>query len=47
MLVKDYQEAMENKKFILTNEDSIREITTFVKHITTSGNIRYAADIGK
>lgn len=46
MLVKDYQDAMEKKSFIINNEDNIREITTFVKHITSSGNIRYAADIG-
>jgi hypothetical protein len=46
MLVKDYQDAMEKKSFILTNEDNIREITTFVKHITSSGNVRYASDIG-
>ena len=46
MLVKDYQECMEKHNFRITNEDNIREITTFVKHITTSGNIRYAADIG-
>lgn len=46
MLVRDYQDAMDKKNFIITNEDNIREITTFVKHITTSGNVRYAADIG-
>ena len=46
MLVKEYQEAMDKKNFIITNEDNIREITTFVKHITPSGNVRYAADIG-
>ncbi len=46
MLVKEYQESMEKKNFIITNEDNIREITTFVKHITSSGNVRYAADIG-
>jgi len=46
MLVKDYQEAMDKRLFIINNEDNIREITTFVKHITSSGNIRYAADIG-
>jgi len=46
MLVKDYQDAMDRKNFIITNENNIREITTFVKHITSSGNIRYAADIG-
>ena len=46
MLVKEYQESMDKKNFIIYNEDNIREITTFVKHITPSGNIRYAADIG-
>jgi Terminase large subunit, T4likevirus-type, N-terminal len=46
LLVKEYQDAMDKKKFVITNEDNIREITTFVKHITSAGNIRYAADIG-
>jgi len=46
MLVKDYQDNMDRKNILITNEDNIREITTFVKHITPSGNVRYAADIG-
>jgi hypothetical protein len=46
ILVKDYQDAMDKKKFVVTNEDNIREITTFVKQITPAGNVRYAADIG-
>jgi hypothetical protein len=46
MLVKDYQDAMDKRNFTINNEDCIREITTFVKHITPAGNIRYAADIG-
>ncbi len=46
LMVKDYQELMQNKGFVITNEDNIREITTFVKHITPSGNVKYAADIG-
>lgn len=46
MMVKDYQELMQNKGLVITNEDNIREITTFVKHTTTSGNVRYAADVG-
>jgi hypothetical protein len=46
LLVKDYQELMHSKGIIITNEENIREITTFVKHITTAGNIRYAADVG-
>jgi hypothetical protein len=46
MLVKDYQDSMELRNFIINNEDTVKEITTFVKHITTSGNVRYAADVG-
>ena len=46
ILVKDYQDLMLSKGFSINNEDTIREITTFVKHTTTAGNIRYAADVG-
>jgi hypothetical protein len=46
LMVKDYQELMYSKGFHITNEDNIREITTFVKHITSAGNVRYAADVG-
>ena len=46
ILVKDYQDCMDKRNYIITNEDNIREITTFVKHITASGNVRYAADMG-
>ena len=46
LLVKDYQDAMDKRGFLIYNEDNIREITCFVKHITSAGNIRYAADIG-
>jgi hypothetical protein len=46
LLVKDYQDLMTSKSFYINNEDTIREITTFVKHTTTAGNIRYAADVG-
>ena len=46
LLVKDYQGLLQSKSIIITNEENIREITTFVKHITSSGNIRYAADVG-
>jgi hypothetical protein len=46
MMVKDYQDLMYSKGFHITNEDNIREITTFVKHVTTAGNVRYAADVG-
>lgn len=46
LLVKDYQDLMMSKGFFINNEDTIREITTFVKHTTNAGNIRYAADVG-
>jgi hypothetical protein len=46
LLVKDYQDLMTSKSFYINNEETIREITTFVKHTTTAGNIRYAADVG-
>jgi hypothetical protein len=46
MLVKDYQDLMISKGFSINNEETIREITTFVKHTTTAGNVRYAADVG-
>ncbi len=37
---------MQTKGFVITNEENIREITTFVKHTTSAGNTRYAADVG-
>lgn len=46
LLVKDYQDLMSSKSFYITNQENINEITTFVKHTTTVGNIRYAADVG-
>ena len=46
LLIKDYQSLMLSKSFSINNEDTIREITTFVKHTTSSGNIKYAADNG-
>ena len=45
-MVKDYQDLMYSKGFGINNEDTIREITTFVKHTTTAGNTKYAADVG-
>jgi hypothetical protein len=46
MMVKDYQDLMMTKSFLINHSQSILEITTFVKHITSSGNVRYAADTG-
>jgi hypothetical protein len=44
LLVKEYQERMEDRSIIITNDLNISEITTFIKHTTNAGNIRYAAD---
>ena len=46
LMVKDYQDLMISKGFSINNEETVREITTFVKHTTTAGNTRYAADVG-
>lgn len=46
LLVKDYQDLMGMKSFYINNEETIREITTFVKQTTSSGNVKYAADVG-
>lgn len=46
LLVKDYQDLMRSKSFFITNQDTVNEITTFVKHTTSAGNTRYAADVG-
>ena len=46
LLVKDYQDLMLNKSFYINNEETIREITAFVKQTTSAGNTRYAADVG-
>ena len=35
---------MEERSIIINNEINISEVTTFIKHITNAGNIRYAAD---
>jgi len=44
LLVKEYQERMDLKSIWINNIQNIGEITTFIKHITPAGNIRYAAD---
>jgi hypothetical protein len=44
LLVKEYQDKMEERSIIITNESNISEMTTFIKHTTNAGNVRYAAD---
>ena len=44
LLVKEYQERMEMESIYVNNIVNITEVTTFIKHVTSAGNIRYAAD---
>lgn len=44
LLVKEYQDRMDMKSIWVNNIQNISEITTFIKHVTPAGNIRYAAD---
>lgn len=44
LLVKEYQDRMDMKSIWVNNIHNIGEITTFIKHVTSAGNIRYAAD---
>jgi hypothetical protein len=44
LLVKEYQDKMEERSIIINNEINISEITTFIKPTTNAGNTRYAAD---
>ena len=46
ILVKDYQTNMNKGNFMVNNPITIDEITSFVKHETSSGNIQYKADRG-
>lgn len=45
-LIKDYQNAMNKGCFNINNNDNINEVTTFIKHVSSHGNIKYAADTG-
>lgn len=42
--VKDYQDRMERQDFIIHNETNIKEVGTFIKHVTSAGNIVYKGD---
>jgi hypothetical protein len=44
LMVKDYQDKMHDRSIIVTEHETIQEMTTFIKHTTTAGNVRYAAD---
>lgn len=44
LMVKDYQEILQNRGIIITNPENIDEMTTFIKHTTNAGNVTYKAD---
>lgn len=44
LMVKDYQDYMQSRSVVVNEEETISEITTFIKHITSAGNIQYSAD---
>lgn len=43
-MVKEYQERMQDRSIVVSEQNTIEEMTTFIKHTTSAGNIRYAAD---
>lgn len=43
---KEFQQAIKQKRMILHNDINIKEITTFSKHETNSGNVTYKAESG-
>ena len=47
IVVKKYQDNMELKNVIVNDEETIREITTFVRQTTSHGNVTYAGESSK
>lgn len=44
IMVKDYQEILSNRGIWISNPENIDEMTTFIKHTTSQGNVTYKAD---
>lgn len=44
LMVKDYQDRVHGRSIIVSEHETIQEMTTFIKHTTSAGNVRYAAD---
>jgi hypothetical protein len=44
LLVKNYQEKIQDQDVIVYEKTNISEITTFIKHETRAGNVTYQAD---
>lgn len=46
LIVKEYQTKMDDYCININEENSIKEVTTFVKNVTPAGNVKYEADSG-
>lgn len=46
ILVKDYVDKLESGSIGITDTESIKEISNFIKHETRAGNIQYRAEVG-
>ena len=44
LMVKDYQDKFQDRTIVVSEHETIQEMTTFIKHTTSAGNVRYAAD---
>jgi hypothetical protein len=44
LMVKDYQEKVEDQDIVIYEKNNIREITTFIKNVSPAGNVKYEAD---
>jgi hypothetical protein len=44
LMVKDYQDKLQDRSIVVSEHETIQEMTTFIKHTTSAGNVRYAAD---
>ena len=44
LMIKEYQERLHERSLIITNNDNITEMTTFIKHTNSVGKISYKAD---
>jgi hypothetical protein len=46
LIVKEFQTAVNNKKIVMTEEFTLKELDSFVKQETKSGNVVYKAETG-
>lgn len=46
LMVKDYQELIERENIVVYETNTVKEISTFIKNVSPSGNVKYEADGG-